>query len=146
MREAYRPDDALAANAQRPEQLRYAALLDVGVRIGVVVLVVAFGSYVTGLLAAHVAPEELPQLWVLPLDAYLSRTGAPTRWDWIGLLAKGEYASIAGIALLAGCSLPCLLAIVPQCWRRGERALATIAALIALVLILAASGVVVAGH
>ena len=83
---------------------------------------------------------------MLPLDAYLAKTGSPTGWDWIGLLAKGEYASIAGIALLSACSLPCLLVIIPDYWRRGERTLATIAGLIALVLLFAASGFLVAGH
>jgi hypothetical protein len=132
--------------AQRGEQMRYAALLDIGAKLAFAVLVAAFAAYGTGLLSAHIPREDLPQLWVLPLDAYLSRTGAPTRWDWIGLLAKGEYASIAGVALLSACSLPCLLAIVPQFWRRGERAMAVIAAAIALVLLLAASGWLIAGH
>ena len=132
--------------AQPPEQLRYATLLGWGTKVGFVVLVVAFAAYATGLLSAHIPHEQLPQLWVLPLDAYLTRTGAPTRWDWIGLLAKGEYASIAGIALLSACSLPCLLAILPDYWRRGERMLATIAGLIALVLLFAASGLLIAGH
>lgn len=134
------------APKQRSEQMRYAALLDVGAKVAFVVLVAAFAAYATGLLSAHIPREDLPQLWVLPLDAYLSRTGAPTRWDWIGLLAKGEYASIAGVALLSACSLPCLLAIVPQFWRRGERAMAVIAAAISLVLLLAASGWLIAGH
>lgn len=137
---------AESAPIQRAEQLRYAAMLDVGVKIGFVVLVAAFAAYVTGLLSAHVPREDLPQLWVLPLDAYLSRTGAPTRWDWIGMLAKGEYASIAGIALLSASSLPCLVAIVPQLWRQGDRALAAIATLIVLVLVLAASGMLMTGH
>jgi hypothetical protein len=132
--------------AQRGEQMRYAALLDIGAKLAFAVLVAAFAAYGTGLLSAHIPREDLPQLWVLPLDAYLSRTGAPTRWDWIGLLAKGEYASIAGVALLSACSLPCLLAIVPQFWRRGERAMAVIAAAISLVLLLAASGWLIAGH
>lgn len=131
---------------QPPEQLHYATLLDWGTKTGFVVLVLAFGAYVTGLLSAHVPHERLPELWVLPLDAYLSRTGAPTRWDWIGLLAKGEYASIAGIALLSACSLPCLLVIIPDYWKRGERAMASIAGLIALVLLFAASGLLIAGH
>jgi hypothetical protein len=131
---------------QPPELKRYAALLDAGAKLAFLVLVGAFAAYVTGLLSAHIPRDELPQLWVLPLDAYLSRTGAPTRWDWIGLLAKGEYASIAGIALLSACSLPCLLSVVPLYWRRGERILAVIASLIVLVLALAASGVLVAGH
>lgn len=131
---------------QPPEQLHYATLLGWGTKVGFVVLVVAFAAYATGLLSAHIPHDQLPQLWVLPLDAYLAKTGSPTGWDWIGLLAKGEYASIAGIALLSACSLPCLLVIIPDYWRRGERMLATIAGLIALVLLFAASGLLIAGH
>jgi hypothetical protein len=140
----------MSARDEKPtqplEQLHYAMLLDWGTKLGFVVLVVAFAAYVTGLLPAFIPHEQLPDVWGLPLDAYLARTGAPTGWDWVGLVSKGDYASIAGIALLSACSLPCLLVIVPDYWRRGERGLATIAALIALVLLFAASGLLVAGH
>ena len=129
-----------------PEQLRYATLLDWGAKFGFVVLVLAFAAYVTGVLTAHVPHERLPALWTLPLDAYLAETGTPTGWDWLALLAKGEFASIAGIAILSACSLPCLAAIVPIYRARGERVLAAIVVLTILVQLLAASGLLVAGH
>jgi hypothetical protein len=135
-----------AAEDRPPEQLRYATLLDWGARLGFAVLVVAFGAYVTGVLTAHVPHERLPELWTLPLDAYIAETGTPTGWDWIALLAKGEFASIAGIAILSACSLPCLAAIVPIYRARGERVLAAIVVLTILVQLLAASGLLVAGH
>ena len=129
-----------------PEQLRYATLLDWGAKLGFAVLVLAFAAYVTGVLTAHVPHERLPGLWTLPLEAYLAQTGTPTGWDWLALLAKGEFASISGIAILAACSIPCLLAIVPVYWARGERAMAVIAAVTIAIQLLAASGFLVAGH
>ncbi len=129
-----------------PEQRRYAALLDGGAKLGFAVLVVAFAAYVTGALAAHVPHERLPELWTLPLEAYVAQTGTPTGWGWVALLAKGEFAGVSGIAILAACSLPCLASIVPIYWARGERAIAAIAALTMLVHLLAASGWLYAGH
>jgi hypothetical protein len=129
-----------------PEQLRYATLLDWGAKFGFVVLVLAFAAYVTGVLSAHVPHERLPELWTLPLDAYLAETGTPTGWDWLALLAKGEFASISGIAILSACSIPCLLAIVPVYRARGERVMAVIAAVTIAIQLLAASGLLVAGH
>lgn len=133
-------------DAPRPEHERYAMLLDAGAKLGFAVLVVAFAAYVTGALAAHVPHERLPELWTLPLEAYVAKTGTPTGWGWIALLAKGEFAGVAGIAILAACSLPCLASIVPVYRARGERALAAIATLTILVHLLAASGWLYAGH
>ena len=134
------------SGSRPPEQLRYATLLDWGAKLGFAVLVLAFAAYVTGVLTAHVPHERLPGLWTLPLEAYLAQTGTPTGWDWLALLAKGEFASIAGIAILAACTIPCLLAIVPVYWARGERAMAVIAAVTIAIQLLAASGFLVAGH
>jgi len=134
------------ADGRPPEQLRYATLLDWGAKFGFVVLVLAFGAYVSGVLSAHIPHERLPELWTLPLEAYIAETGTPTGWDWIALLAKGEFASISGIAILAACSIPCLLVIAPVYWKRGERVLAAIVAVTILVQLLAASGLLVAGH
>lgn len=134
------------SGSRPPEQLRYATLLDWGAKLGFAVLVLAFAAYVTGVLTAHVPHERLPGLWTLPLEAYLAQTGTPTGWDWLALLAKGEFASIAGIAILSACSLPCLAAIVPIYRARGERVLAAIVVLTILVQLFAASGLLVAGH
>jgi hypothetical protein len=51
-----------------------------------------------------------------------------------------------GIALLSGCSLVCLAAVAAIYARRGDRVYAAICVLQSAVLVLAASGVLTAGH
>ena len=131
---------------QSPEQLRYARLLDWGTRDGLVLLIVSFVAYVLGLAEAHVPPERLPQIWQHPVGRYLELTGSPTGWGWLALVHRGDIAGLVGIAVLAGCSVLCLLALVPMYLRRGDRAYAALCVAEAAVVVLAASGVLAAGH
>ena len=131
---------------QSPEQLRYARLLDWGTRIGLVLLIVSFVAYVLGLAEAHVPPERLPQIWQHPVGRYLELTGSPTGWGWLALVHRGDIAGLVGIAVLAGCSVLCLLALVPMYLRRGDRAYAALCVAEAAVVVLAASGVLAAGQ
>ncbi len=131
---------------QSAEQLRYARLLDWGARAGLLVLLISFAAYASGLLEAHVPLSRLPELWGHPVGRYLELTGAPTGWDWLALLHKGDVAGLLGIALLAGCSLPCLLALVPLYLRRGDRHYAALCVAQVLVVLLAASGWLAGGH
>lgn len=72
------------------EQKVYARWLEIGTRVGLAMLVVGFAVYVFGVLDPHVPPQELARLWALPVDHYIATAGAPTRWDWLGLLGKGD--------------------------------------------------------
>lgn len=109
-------------------------------------MVIGFLAYLAGLLRAHVPVERLPELWSLPLNQYLARTGTPTGWNWLGLLARGEYPGVAGIAILAGCSILCLVAVAVIYARRGDRVYLAICLAQIAVLLLAASGILTAGH
>ena len=128
------------------EQLRYARWLDWGAKAGFAALVVGFLAYATGLLPAQVPFERLPELLALPLDRYLAATGTTPGWGWATRVAKGEYASLVGIAVLASCSVPCLVAICAVYLKRRDTVYAALAALEIAVLALAASGVLTAGH
>lgn len=122
------------------EQLRYARLLDWSAKAGLALLVAGFVAYVLGWLPPTLPLTELPRMWSQPVANYLAATGAPTGWAWIRLVAHGDYAGLVGIAILAGCSLSCLLAVIPIYYRRGDRLFAAICALSVAVLIIAASG------
>ena len=128
------------------EQRLYAKLLNRAATIGVAVLVLGFGAYAFGLFPAHVPVERLPALWGRPLAAYLIETATPTGWGWLAHVDKGEFASLAGIAVLSGCSLICLLAVIPIYARRGDKLYAAICALQIAVLLVAASGVLTVAH
>ena len=45
------------------EQLLYAGILDVGMKIGFAILVVTFGLYMSGVMQPHIPVEELPKYW-----------------------------------------------------------------------------------
>ena len=134
------------ARQQLDEAFRYAFLLDWGTRIGLVALVLGFAAYMFGLLTPHVPLDQLPSVWNLPVKDFLERTGTPTGWGWLDLAHKGDLSNLIGIALLAGCSLPPLLGLIPLYLKRRDYAYAVICALIAIVLVLAASGLLTGGH
>ena len=132
--------------AQLPEQLRYALLLDWGTRIGLAVLVFTFAAYVFGWVDPQVPLERLPELWAHPVERYLAETGTPTGWNWIALVHRADVASLAGIVILAGCSLVCLLAMIPLYLQRGERTFAALCLIEGIVILTAASGWLGGGH
>lgn len=126
---------------QSGPQLRYAAVLEWGTRVGLVVLATSFLCYLTGWLPGHVAPEDLPQLWSRPVAEYLAQTGSPNGWGWLPLLGRGDMLGLAGIGILAGCSALALLALVPLYIAQRERAFLALCLLQVAVLLGAASGV-----
>jgi len=129
-----------------PEQLRYAALLQWGGWTGLALLAITFVAYVAGLLPRLISVDQLPQMWRLPADELLRATGQSPGWAWLRLLDHGDVLNVLGIALLAGCSVVPLLAIVPTYLRRGDRIFAVLCVLEVAVLALAASGLIGAGH
>jgi len=131
---------------QKLEAARYALLLDWGTRVGLVVLVLGFAAYVFGFITPLVSLDQLPQLWDKPVAVYLKTTGTPTGWGWLALAGKGDMLNLVGIAILAGCSLPPLLGLIPLYLKRRDYAYAVLCAAIVLVLILAASGILSTGH
>lgn len=135
-----------ASHTQAPEQQRYARLLDWGTRAGLLLLVASFVAYVSGLLPGVVAVERLPELWSLPVAQFQARTQMPGGWGWLALLGHGDVLGLLGIALLAGISIPCLLALVPLYAARGEKSYVAICLLEVAVVALAASGLLSGGH
>jgi hypothetical protein len=131
----------------QPEALRYAALLAWGTRIGLLLLVLSFAAYVSGWYVPHVPLERLPSLWGLPVTTFHEAARTPQSWDWQLIVMHGDHANMVGIGVLAACSLPPLLALIPLFLKqRNGVVYAAICALEALVLVLAASGVLTSGH
>ena len=134
------------AQQQQLEALRYAHLLDWGARLGVVALIVSFAAYVFGVVTPHVPLEQLPSVWSLPVVAYLQQTATPTGWGWLTLAHKGDLSGLIGISILAGCSLPPLVGLIPLYLKRRDYVYVAICTLIITVLVLAASGILTGGH
>ncbi len=136
------------------EQLIYANILGKGMRIGLVCLLVSFFLYASGIVPPAVPHNVLSKYWNLDVHHYMEAIDkdclklghAVTGWAWVGLLGKGDYLNYVGIAILAAVTIICYLAIIPTLLRKGDNVYAIIAILEVLILSLAASGVLTAGH
>ena len=124
----------------------YARWLAIGSRLGLAVLVASFVAYVTGWIDPLVPLQDLPRLWSQPVAQVLQSTGQPTGWGWLALVRKGDVFKLVGIALLATCSVPCLLRVAPIYARAQDRAFVLLCLLEAVVLVVAASGIIGTGH
>lgn len=129
-----------------PEQLAYADLLDLGMKIGFVALLISFVLYLTGIVPPHIPVEDLPKYWAMPVGEYLKAADVHIGWSWVHLIDKGDFMNFAGIAFLSMVTIACYLKILPMLLRGGDRVYASLAALEVVVLVLAASGILAAGH
>jgi amino acid transporter len=136
------------------EQLLYAKILNVGMYLGLGILLATFALYLSGLLAPAVPIEELPNYWTLSAHEYLEainhqflhRDELVLGWGWVFVLNKGDFINFVGIAVLALVTIVCYLGILPTLFRKKDWIYGAIAVLEVLVLVLAASGLVSAGH
>lgn len=135
--------DTPRPQAPSPEQLHYASILGVGMKAGFAVLVASFAAGLTGALPMLVPLETLSRLWALPVGDYLRATGMQPGWGWLAMTGNSDVLGLAGIALLTGISIPCLLALVPVYAVRKDWKYLAITLLLSGVLTLAASGVLV---
>jgi hypothetical protein len=128
------------------EQLLYARILDKGMKIGLAILVVTFSLYMFGILQPHVPVNDLHKYWSMSVHEYLDATGIGTGWSWLGHLGKGDLLNFLGIAFLSGVTIVCYLAIVPGLLRKKDKAYVVLALVEVAILVLAASGILTAGH
>ena len=128
------------------EQLVYAKILEIGMYVGLLVLLVTFCLYMVGVMEPYIAMEELPRCWSMGVHDYTECVNIETGWGWTKLLGHGDFLNFIGIALLAGVTIICYAAILPVLWRNGDRAYLVIAGLEIVVLVLAASGILASGH
>ena len=128
------------------EQIVFAAILRAGTGLSMLVLVAGFLLYVGGVLSPVVPIAGLPRFWGLSAERYLAATGLPRGWGWLGLVGHGDILNFLGIAMLASLTIVCYLAVLPAFLRKGDRVYSAIIVLALAVLLLAASGLVAAGH
>lgn len=138
--------DPTVALFQHAQQLRYASVLSRCTWAGTVLLLLSFIADVGGLLTPHVRHDRLPDLWGLPVHRYVQLADWPTGWSWLPMAGQGDLASLLGIALLCTCPALCVLALLPDYARRGDRAYVGFCLAEATVLMVAASGLLAAGH
>jgi hypothetical protein len=136
------------------EQLLYANILSKGMLVGLLLLFVTFALYVFGIMPPAIPVTEISGLWNQPVHDYLVAINQnylhmdhlPTGWSWISLIGKGDFINFIPVAILSGVTIICYLAIVPGLFKRGDKAYAIMALAEAIILALAASGLLAVGH
>ena len=128
-----------------PAQLRYADTLFYGSLIGFVIMLITYILYVTGILTPQIPLDELPHLWTGSAADYRAAGHLPQGWGWLSLIGKGDICNFVGIIILAGLTIVCFVQLALSLARRKQWLLCVIAILEVLVLVLAASGILVGG-
>lgn len=135
------------------EQRVYAKILEIGMYLGLLLLLVTFAVYALGIMEPAVPVEDLPKYWRMSahdyLEAinheYLHREHPITGWAWVTALGKSDYLNYVGIVTLSGVTIACFLGIIPVLLRKRDVTYAVMSFLEALILALAASGVLRSG-
>jgi hypothetical protein len=138
---------ATEKNKASEEQMAYAGVLNIGMWLGLAVLVITFFIYISGVLPSFVPIDDLPKYWTMRVHDYNVQLGAPTGWHWAALIGKGDYLNFVGIAILSGLTILCYAVILPILYRKRDLNYVVIAIVEIVVLSLAASGLLkVGGH
>ena len=136
-----------ASIAPTEEQLLYAKILQWGMLIGLGCLLLTFAIYVLGIMKPYIPLNEVSQYWGQSVHDYLEHAKIKDGWYWLSMLKYGDFLNFIGIAILAGVTIICYLAIVPTLLKNGDTVYAVLALLEAIILAVAASGVIsIGGH
>jgi len=136
-----------AEAAQAPaEQVVYGNILLYGSILGIALMVITYILYLSSALSPYLPVQELPKLWGMKAHEFVKVTGVPTGWGWTAYLGKGDYLNYIGVALLAGLTILGYLVLLPAYIGKRDVPYTLIVVAEIIVLVLAASGVVAAGH
>lgn len=122
------------------EQIIYANLLLLGMVAGIIILVVTYTIYLTGLLPSHVDLHVITANWGKGIHEYLEITHSPNGWGWLSLLGKGDFINYIGFTLLGVMTIICYLVLVRGFAREKNWIFTVISILEIVVLSVAASG------
>ncbi|MHB8789000.1 MAG: DUF1634 domain-containing protein [Desulfobulbaceae bacterium] len=148
-----------------PEQLLYANILEKGMLVGLGLMFITFSLYVFGIMKPVVPVDEIASYWSMPVtnhaakeghaavggylqainDNFLHQENLPNGWAWLKLIKYGDFLNFIPIVILSGVTILCYIVIIPGLFARKDTAMGVIAILTALILILAASGILKTG-
>jgi hypothetical protein len=128
-----------------PEQIVYATVLEKCMYAGLALLLLTFALYTLGIVRPYIPLGEVSNYWSHGVTEYLHMTDIEAGWSWIRMLRYGDFLNYVPIAILAGTTVVCYLAIVPTLVRRKDKTYAILALLEAVILSVAASGVLGTG-
>ena len=128
-----------------PEQVLYANILAKGMLIGLIILFITFAIYAFGIMKPYIPLDEISGLWSTSVSDYLHNANIKPGWAWLGMLKYGDFINFIGIAILAGVTIICYLAIIPTLLKNNDKVYAVLALLEAVILTIAASGILGSG-
>jgi len=129
-----------------PEQIRYASVLEKGMYLGLLLLLITYAIYATGIIGPYIPLEKMSEYWTLNVHEYLHQAHIKTGWHWVSMLNYSDFLNFIGIALLAGTTILCYISIIPILLKNRDWTYAVIAILEVVILSLAASGILSVGH
>jgi uncharacterized membrane protein len=128
-----------------PEQILYAKFLEIGMYIGLLILLITFGLYAFGVMDPYIPLNKISKYWSMNVNDYLHHADIKAGWAWLGMLKYGDFLNFIGIAILAGVTILCYAAIVPTLLKNKDRVYAVLALLEVIILTVAASGILGTG-
>jgi hypothetical protein len=140
------PDKSGTDLLPSPEQLRYAAILEKGMYIGLLLLLMSFIIYIFGIMKPYIPLPKISEYWGMSVHDYLEATAIKTGWSWLGMLMYGDFLNFVPVAILAGITIVCFLSVFPMLLKNNDKIYAVFALLEAVILSLAASGILAVGH
>lgn len=133
-------------NRVEPVQRSFATMLSWLVRIGLGLLFVAFVLYAAGVVPSTVALDDVPSLWHLDAAAFTEETGREPGWSWLRSLNEGRTLVFAALVVFPFGAMALVAATVALYLRQKTPIYALLAGLEAIVLVVAATGLLAAGH
>lgn len=127
------------------EQITYANLLFIGAWAGILLMLITYFLYITGIITPHVDIAVIIQNWDKGVDEYLQITQSPHGWGWLHLLHRGDFINFIGLVLLAVLTIICYLFLVVGYKKRNDWVYFFICLSEIAVLIFAASGILGTG-
>jgi hypothetical protein len=128
-----------------PEQLLYARVLEKGMLFGMLLLLVTYVVYVSGILDPYVPLADVHKYWTMNVHDYLQQARIEPGWAWVKMVRYGDFLSFVAIALLAGVTIICFLAIMPLLLKENDKLYAFLSVLEVIILCIAASGILGTG-
>lgn len=103
----------------------YAAVLDWGTRLGLLVAIAVLAIDLAGMLPSMIGMGEMDRYWGLPLADYVAATRTPTGpGAWLGLLGTQEGLFSLPVILFSLLPLPAYLTIAIPAVKDGDHAYA----------------------
>ena len=128
-----------------PEQITYANVLFIGAWAGILLMLITYFIYVTGILSPHIDVTVITQNWDKGVDEFLEITHSPHGWGWLRLLNKGDFINFIGLVFIAVLTIICYLFLVVGYKKRNDWVYFFICLFEIAVLTLAASGILGTG-